>query len=300
MKAFSHHIIFIIVTIVFSSCKDEDIMLYHPEDETKSHWLLEKIDYPKERLGLFGKNDIAFSYVNDGALATINNANSDFISLTYNNDVVAYSKVRNSGSSIYYDSLLIKLDDKKCATYALHVTYQELIANKEKERTQNDSTHFTYDKAGYLIQIDRYSVSGNKIPTYVEKYKIENENLVEVMTSLNYQYTYAYDNSEHSIPAEFCHEMPRNTYSSSRGGCWLITSLPFLSEYLGKRSKNNVTHVTIMQNVKEGMTPVKYGDIDYAYTYDTNNLVTNIKTSGSVNGREVPENYITTFSYKNK
>ncbi|MFV0420524.1 MAG: hypothetical protein ACK5KT_17595 [Dysgonomonas sp.] len=294
---------------LFFSCSEENIMLYHPEegnepsDPPQKVWLLEYIDYPSlNDLGMIVRNDISFSYADeDWTLKLIEEVGNNVIKVDYKAGEVIYSMTRNMGLYTYYDSLLVRINNDKFAESALHRTYRESAQqeNASKIQMQNDSSHFTYDDMGYLKRLERYNVSGDQIPTYWEEFTVIGGNIVGIKTSANFRYIYTYDNSEHSIPAGFCYEMPLNTVSISKGGCWLLTNLTFLSEYLGKRSKNNVIRTVIMQDTQDGDS-VRYGDITYEYSSDENEQVASVKMLGVINSLDIPENYITVFSYLEK
>lgn len=294
---------------LFFSCSEENIMLYHPEDgnepsePTQKIWLLEHIDYPSsDELGMIVRKDVTFSYTDmEWVLNLIQETIGNSIKVDYKDNEVIYSMKRGIGLYIYYDSLLVRINNDKFAESALHRTYRELLQEEgaSKERIQNDSSYFAYDGAGYLKRLERYNVSGAQIPTYWEEYSVTNGNIIEIKTSANFRHIYTYDNLEYSIPSGYCYEMPLNTVSISKGGCWLLTNLTFLSEYLGKRSKNNVIRTVIMQDMQDEDS-VRYGDITYEYSFGENKQVASVKMLGFVNDLDIPENYVTTFSYLEK
>lgn len=279
-------------------------MLYHPEEggepsePVQKIWLLEHIGYPSEdKIGIIVRNDVTFSYTDEvWILKSIDDAGGSSIKVDYRANEVVYSMKREVGSYTYYDSLLVRMNKDKFAESALHRTYREAMQQEttERQRIQNDSSYFVYDGEGYLKRLERYNVSGSQTPTYWEKYTVTNGNITEIKTSANFEYIYTYDNSEHSASAGYCYEMPLNTISISNGGCWLLTNLTFLSEYIGKRSKNNVIRTVITQD------DIRYGDITYEYLLDENKQVASVKMLGFVNDMDIPEGYITTFSYLEK
>jgi hypothetical protein len=120
-------------------------------------------------------------------------------------------------------------------------------------------------------------------------------NITEISTSKNYKFIYTYDDKEHAAPSEYCYGMPRNT-SNLVSTCWLMTSLPFMSDYMGTRSKNNITGAEII-NTRDNRT---YADIKYDYTFDENNLVSQIVMSGTIKYDMTFEDYTTTFTYIEK
>lgn len=276
-------------------------MLYHPmeevpEPEPEKKWLLKHVDYPNTRTGLVNRNDVTLSYNSDLKIKTIDNLNSDYIMINYNPSYITYAREYKSGESIIYDSLLVRINRSEYATSVLHVTHRE--TDGEKSQIQNDSTFFDYNAENHLIRIERYNRSGDEKPTYWEDYTFTNGNLTEVISSAGYKHTYTYNNQVYSLTSSYCYEVPFNTISISNwGGCWLLTNCRFLSDYLGKKSLNNISHVTIYKNAKEEQTPELYADIDYDYTYDENDLVVKVKLTGSANGTDIPEDYTTLFSY---
>lgn len=308
MRILTYCIFILILTTIFLSCSDEDIRLYHPEEvvppepdpdpepEPQKFWLLEHVDYPDGTVGLVTRGDVTLSYSPDYLITTIDNLNSDFIKVNYKNDLVEYSRVRESGNIIYYDSLLIKINSDKRATSALHVTYRE--SQGVKVQTQNDSTYFGYNGEGYLIRMERFDQSGDLIPTYWEDYTFQGGNLTEIISSAGYKHVYTYNEQDYSLASSFAYEMPFNTLSINNwGGCWLLTNLRYLSAYLGNRSKNHVDRVLIYQNAAVGQASTEYADITYDYIYDEDKQVVEVEIEGFVNGNKIPENYITTFSY---
>ena len=106
---------------------------------------------------------------------------------------------------------------------------------------------------------------------------------------------YTYDDKEYAAPSDYCYEMPRNTFNMA-STCWLMASLPFLSEHMGTKNKNNIIQAEIIQMEGER----KYADIKYNYTFDENNLVSQIVMSGTTKYNKTFENYITSFSYIQK
>ena len=292
------------VSILFS-CSEENVMLYHPGEEepsvpTQKTWLLEHINYTSDKdLGMVVRDNITFSYTNDiWKLKSIDNEGSNLITVDYLDNEIVYSMKRQIGLYTYYDSLLIQVKNER-AESVLHRTYQELISlgQSSRQKTQNDSSYFAYDGEGYLIRLERYNKSGDTTPTYWEEYTITNGNVSKILTSSNFKHTYTYDNAAHSIAASFCYEMPLNTISSTSGGCWLLSNLPFLYEYTGTKNKNNVIRTVITKKNEES---IRYGDITYEYTIDENNQVISVKMLGFVNEMDIPDNYITTFSYLEK
>jgi hypothetical protein len=286
------------------SC-DDDVKLYHPAEDPEIKWLLKTVDYPKENPGFTTRLSQTFFYTDDELVTKIvNPSTSDsLLKMNYWPDKIALSRLTKSRSSntYTYDSLILKLNDKKQAVYALHVTYRQ-DDGKDKIKNNDDSTAFVYDAAGYLIQFDRYSYTGrNSSLSHTETHAIVDGNITEiniteVYNSTSYKYTYTYDDKEHAIPAEYCYEMPLNV--SGLSGCWLFPNMPFLSEYFGKRNKNNVIHMTGEKIINEEITP--YGDISYKYTFDENNLVTQVEMSGISRSKTKFEKFITSFSYYQK
>lgn len=302
MKVFTYFIASIIFTFICVSCADQDIRLYHPEEEKPEpvkHWLLKHVDYPDERLGLVSRADVSLSYNTKLEIETINNRNSDSISINYNPDYITYAREYKSGEAMVYDSLLVRINLNKQATSALHVTYRE---NKgSKVQIQNDSTFFGYDAEGHLIRMERFNRSGDKTPTYWEHYTFAEGNLTEILSSVGYKHVYTYNEQVYSLTSSYCYEVPFNTISISNwGGCWLLTNCRFLSDYLGKKSVNNISSVTIYKEGKGEEPTQLFASLNYEYGYDEYGLVVDVKITGSVNGSEVPENYVTKFSYIEK
>jgi hypothetical protein len=263
--------------------------------------LLKTVDYPEENPGFTIRLPQTFFYTDDEQVTKITNpsAMDSLIKMDYSPNKIALSRLTKTYSTTTYDSLILKLNDKMQAVYALHVTYRQQ-EGKDKTKSNDDSTAFVYDAAGYLIQFDRYSNTGNNSSlSQTETHTIVDGNITEInITSKtdSYKYTYTYDDKEHAIPAEYCYEMPLNV--SGLSGCWLFTNMPFLSEYFGKRNKNNVIHMTGEKTINGVITP--YGDIDYKYTFDENNLVTQVEMSGVSGSKTNFGKFITSFSYYKK
>jgi len=305
-----------ILTTVLFSCSDETVMLYHPEEENPNPdpekiWLLQHIDFPPdEELGIVVRDDATFSYT-DGTwtLKSIDNSGGSFIKVDYRDKEVIFSMKNETTSAIRYDSLLLRINSNGYVESALHVTYNENTSEDGASKVQilNDSTSFIYDAQGYLKRLEGFNESGDEVPTYWENYTIDNENVKEISTSVGYKHIYTYDDLEHSISAGYCYEMRFNTISISQyGGCWLLTNLPYLSKYTGKRNKNNVIRTVIMQDadptqvIQAGAEQAQYADISYSYTSDENSLVTKVKMAGYINGKDIPDDYNTVFSYLEK
>lgn len=304
MKTSILNILFLAFVIGFSSCSEENIMLYHQEEEppiepVQTIWLLEKINYTSNKdLGITTRNNVAFSYTDQvWKLNGIDNQSEPLIAVDYRDNEVIYSMKREISSFFYYDSLLVRIKGKR-AESALHRTYRESVSEEQSYliRTLNDSSHFTYDNDGYLKKLERYDESGSNKLTYWEEYTVTDGNITEINTSSGFKHTYTYDNTEYSTSASYCYEMPLNTVSITNGGCWLLSNLVFLSDYTGKRSKNNIIRTIITR----GNDSVRYGDITYEYIYDENNLVKSIQLKGFVNEMDIPDDYVTTFSYLEK
>ncbi|MDR0824161.1 MAG: hypothetical protein LBN74_03645 [Prevotella sp.] len=301
MKPFSCYFIFAALISIFSSCSDELIKLYHPEELEvfECYWLLETVTYPNENPGFSARNGHTFTYTDDDLMKTIKSLNKkdSTIVVDYLNNKVSYSRIiRPNENMAYYDSLLIFLNADKRAKYALHHRYTE-ENRASKIMSINDSTTFVYDAAGYMKQLNRYSFAGNVASlTYSETYTVVNGNITEVSTSDDYRFIYSYDDKVHAAPSEYCYEMPRNTFNIGTD-CWLMYNLPLFSDYMGTRSKNNVIHTEIRKiNEKED---ILYADIRYEYSFDENELVTKATMSGVMNNKSF-ENYVTTFSYIEK
>jgi len=292
---------FFISIFLLISCSD-DVKLYHPWEDPEVKWLLETVDYPDENPGFTSRLDQTFFYTDDDMVTKIVNPSltDSLLKMDYATNKVSLSRIRKSGTStITYDSIILKLNDKNQTLYALHVTYSE-TDEREKWKSNDDSTTFVYDAQGYMTLMTRYSRTSDPTSvSHIEDRKIENGNIVETVLTTGqtkYKYTYTYDDKEHAIPAEYCYEMPSNI--SALSGCWTFTNLPFLSEYLGKRSNNNVVRVVAERVIGGDSTP--YGDITYKYTFDENDLVTDVEMSGLSKSNNQFENYITSFSYYKK
>lgn len=297
MKLNLHHIFTAIIILVSFSCSEKDILLYHPEP--LKYWLIEHVDYPEAKVGLVNRNDVSLYYSNDDQVKIIDNEDSDYIMVNYNPELIEYAKSNDYGTSIYYDSLLIRINPNKQAISALHVTYKE--TEEQKVRTQNDSTSFLYDTEGYLVRMERFSKAGDKTPTYWENYTIQNGNLSEIISSAGYKHVYIYNEEKYTPVSSYCYEMPFNTISITNwGGCWLLTNCRFISEYLGKRNKNNVAGVKIFNDVKEGKTPTEYANISYDFIYNEKGLVSSVDIRGMINKEAIPEGFTTVFSYLEK
>ncbi|MDR1706560.1 MAG: hypothetical protein LBR46_00985 [Prevotella sp.] len=297
-------VIYCLYTILFlffiASCSD-NVKLYHPIEEPEVKWLLKTVDYPEENPGFTTRYSQTFFYTDDEQVTKITNPSTtdSLLKMDYKPSKISLSRITKSSSTTTYDSLILKLNDKMQTEYALHVTYRQQ-EGKDKTKSNDDSTTFVYDAAGYLIQFDRYSYTGNNSSlSHTETHTIVDGNITEINIisgRTSYKYTYTYDDKEHAIPAEYCYEMPLNV--SGLSGCWLFTNMPFLSEYFGKRNKNNVIHMTGERIINEAITP--YGDISYKYTFDENNLVTQVEMSGISRSETKFENFTTSFSYYKK
>ncbi|MFT4224657.1 hypothetical protein [Dysgonomonas sp.] len=297
-------VIYCLYTILFlffiASCSD-NVKLYHPIEEPEVKWLLKTVEYPEENPGFTTRYSQTFFYTDDEQVTKITNPSTtdSLLKMDYKPSKISLSRITKSSSTTTYDSLILKLNDKMQTEYALHVTYRQQ-EGKDKTKSNDDSTTFVYDAAGYLIQFDRYSYTGNNSSlSHTETHTIVDGNITEINIisgRTSYKYTYTYDDKEHAIPAEYCYEMPLNV--SGLSGCWLFTNMPFLSEYFGKRNKNNVIHMTGERIINEAITP--HGDISYKYTFDENNLVTQVEMSGISRSETKFENFTTSFSYYKK
>lgn len=304
MKIFTHYFSVLLFIFLFS-CSDESIMLYHPQEpepeKPEYYWLLKTVDYPDENPGFSSRSDQTFTYTNDDLMKTIKSSNlkDSTIVIDYLNNKISYSRIIISNeTTTYYDSLLVFLNSKKQADYALHVRHTEKITNNgvTKNISINDSTTFVYDAAGYMQQLDHYDKTGVASSlNYSEIYTVVDGNITEISTSKDYKFIYSYDDKPHAAPSEYCYEMSRNTFNMATT-CWLMANLPFLSEHMGNRSKNNVVQTEIV-NTKNS---TKYADIKYDYTFDENELVSKIIMSGLTKNDKTFENLITSFSYIQK
>lgn len=307
MKSFTYYIIFILLIFCTFSCSTDSVMLYHPQEEEPEpepeyYRLLKTVGYPEDNPGFSTRYSQEFTYTDDDLMKIItssNNNDSPIVVDYISDSKVSYSRIiEQSTTTVYYDSLLVSLNDKKQAEYALHVRYTERTSSKETTKTIsiNDSTTFVYDAAGYILQLDHYDKTGVESSlNYSETYTVADGNITEVLTSKGYQFLYTYDDKEHAAPSEYCYEMPRNTFNMATT-CWLMANLPFLSDYMGTRSKNNIIQA-VVTNTNNGSI---YADIKYDYTFDENNLVSQIEMSGTTKNNNTFENYITTFTYIEK
>ncbi len=301
MKSVIYYLTTILFFFCIVSCSDDDVKLYHPIEDPQIKWLLKTVDYPEENPGFTTRYPQTFSYTDDEQVTKITNPSTtdSLLKMDYSTNKISLSRLTKSSSTTTYDSLILKLNDKMQAEYALHVTYRQQ-EGKEKTKNNDDSTVFVYDAAGYLIQFDRYSYTGNNSSlSHTERHTIVDGNITEINITYGrtaYKYTYTYDDKEHVIPAEYCYEMPLNV--SGLSGCWLFTNMSFLSEYFGKRSKNNVIYMTGERIANEALTP--YGDMSYEYTFDENNLVKQVEMSGTSRTGTKFENFVTSFSYYKK
>lgn len=290
------------------SCSDDDIMLYHPKPEPEPPtiiYLLDTVDYPADRFGLADRGDLAFTYDDDNEMNSIETIDVE----TYNidnlsNNLIAYSKQRESSTTITYDSLLIQLDNTGKALYSRHVTYSKPKDSEDPpRRSQNDSVHFTYNGAGYLTKMESFSVAGGQSPRYTEEYTIDNGNRKGITVTRSngevHSYSYTYDNTEYYPVAKYAYEMPFNTHSQKLAGCIMVTNLLYFSDYLGVQNKNNITGLIITKIQQEQKS--EYANISYRYTVDEETgLVTQITIAGTVNDKELPEDYTTNLSYLEK
>lgn len=310
MKFSSYVISSIILIIICLSCSDESIRLFHPPQEEPEpepeipeyYWLLKTVTYPEDNPGFSFRYSQEFTYTDNDLMKTIQSSNikDSAIVIDYISDrKISYSRlIKQSESTIYYDSLLVFRNDKKQAEYALHVRYTERTSNGKvsKQVAINDSTTFIYDDAGYIKQLDHYDKTGvTSSLNYTENYTIKDGNISGITTSKGYRFVYTYDDKEYAAPSDYCYEMPRNTFNMA-STCWLMASLPFLSEHMGTKNKNNIIQAEIIQMEGER----KYADIKYNYTFDENNFVSQIVMSGTTKYNKTFENYITSFSYIKK
>jgi len=263
-------------------------------------YLLNKVDYPTDKYGLADRGDLEFDYNDNNGMISIETIGGDFYKIdTLYNNVISYSKLRETSTLVYYDSLLIKLDNVGKALHARHVTYNKKIDGTESTRSQNDSVHFTYNSE-YLVKMQSFSRAGYDNPRYTEEYTIENGNIKKIEAVDNSRgtltsYTYTYDDTEYNPVTKYSYEMPYNTHSLKAAGCILVTNLIYVSESLGKKNKNNVSGLVIHKDKEE------YANISYKYIVDEETgLLTQSIISGMVNGDQLPENYITDFYYLKK
>jgi hypothetical protein len=303
MKSFTYYAATSLV-FFFLSCSGDSIKLYHPAEPEvpEYYWLLKTIGYPEDNPGFSARYSQEFTYTDDDLMRTIKSSDerdSTIVIDCISDKKVSFSRlIKQNQTTTYFDSLLIVLNDKKQAEYALHVRYTEKINNGESRKniTINDSTTFVYNAAGYMQQLDHYDDTGVASSlNYSEVYTVADGNITEISTSKNYKFIYTYDDKEHAAPSEYCYEMPRNTFNIS-ASCWLMANLPFLSGYMGTRSKNNIIGAQII-NTKDNRT---YADIKYDYTFDENNLVSQIVMSGTTKYDKTFEGYTTTFTYIDK
>lgn len=310
MKIFTYYIFCILsVIVIFSSC-GEDIMLYHerePEPEPEYYWLLESVDYPEyNKLEMQSRDDFTLTYNDADSIIIIDNDGGDYIRVDYKDKFFSFARVRgSSATSRTSDSLLIYLNENKQIDYALHVTNTETFKDGElvsNRRTWNDSTVCKYNAEGYMINMDHYDYSGNNNSlSYAEEYVITDGNITEVTSSAGYRHIYTYDKTAYIKSASYVYEMPLNTISiKSRGGCWFMSSLPFLSaKYLGKASVNNVSRTIIKKTERNG-SESDYADIAYKYVLDDNNMLSTATLSGTVNGERIPDDFVSKFSHFGK
>jgi len=283
----------ILFSFILISCNDNDVELYHPRPEPpQKRWLLQNVDYPTDKFGLMDKGNLAFEYNDNDSITLITIAARESYKVDkVGDDVMAYSR---PGTSTY-DSLLVKLDKNNRALHARHVIYNVNNTGGANTRSQNDSVHFYYNAEGYLIKMESYSKAGDTKPRYTEEYIIENGNVKTITNSYNHIYNYTYDDKENYPAARFLYEMPLNTHGLKRASCILVSNLVLISDYTGKGNKNNVKEISITINT-ETFANIKY---DYKLDEDTG-LVSEAKMSGIVNGNQLPEDYITSFSYLEK
>lgn len=314
MKIFTYYLICILsVLVIFSSC-GEDIMLYHerepepePEPEPEYYWLLESVDYPEyNKLEMQSRDDFTLTYNDADSIIIIDNDGGDYIRVDYKDKFFSFARVRSSSAtSRTSDSLLIYLNENKQIDYALHVTNTETFKDDElvsNRRTWNDSTVCKYNAEGYMTNMDHYDYSGNNNSlSYAEEYVITDDNITEVISSAGYRHIYTYDKTAYIKSASYVYEMPLNTISiKSRGGCWFMSSLPFLSaKYLGKSSVNNVSRTIIKKTERNG-SESDYADIAYKYVLDENNMLSTATLSGTVNGERIPDDFVSKFSHFGK
>ena len=290
--------IIVILSTLFFSCSDDDIMLYHPKPEIPEPtiiYLLDTVEYPAGRFGLIDRNDLAFRYT-DLKMDTIETINTEFyIFKNLKNNTIAYLRMRDKDSEIPLDSLLIKLDNTGRAIYSRHTN----------SGRQNDSLHFTYNTEGYLIKMESFSLSGSTAkPRYTEEFTIKDGNISEIQVLNGQQavvanYLYSYDDTEYRPVTKYAYEMPFNIHSQKSASCIMVTNLVYLSDYLGKMNKNNVTGL-ILNKVNQGNS-TEFANISYQYTLDEEkDLVTSMKISGIVNNNQLPDDYITNYHYLEK
>jgi hypothetical protein len=289
-------------------------MLYHerepepePEPEPEYYWLLESVDYPEyNKLEMQSRDDFTLTYNDADSIIIIDNDGGDYIRVDYKDKFFSFARVRgSSATSRTSDSLLIYLNENKQIDYALHVTNTETFKDGElvsNRRTWNDSTVCKYNAEGYMINMDHYDYSGNNNSlSYAEEYVITDGNITEVTSSAGYRHIYTYDKTAYIKSASYVYEMPLNTISiKSRGGCWFMSSLPFLSaKYLGKASVNNVSRTIIKKTERNG-SESDYADIAYKYVLDDNNMLSTATLSGTVNGERIPDDFVSKFSHFGK
>ncbi|WP_029904312.1 hypothetical protein [Prevotella sp. 10(H)] len=323
MKLLVYCVIFAL-TITSFSCSGDDVMLYHEKEEDPDpgpptppeptyYWLLESVDYPQlkgnDKLNMQERDDFVLTYNEADSIIVIDNDGGDYIKIDYKgNNYMAFSRIRSGATAKQrtVDSLLIYLNENRQIDYALHVTHTETFSQDgdltSNRQTWNDSTAFKYDAEGYMTDMLHYDYSGNNNSlSYSEKYTIVDGNITEAI-SADYHHIYTYDDTENIKSSSYVYEMPLNTISiKSRGGCWFMSSLPFLSaKYLGKASKNNVVKTVIKKIDPKGGDSYDYADINYEYTLDENEMLSEVKLKGTVNGKDIPDDFISYFSHFKK
>lgn len=270
---------FIIIIFSFFSCSEKDVALYHPSPGI-GPFFVEEVKYPATITGLVSRANQAITYNSNDKIATIKDLFTSLISVQYQGDKIYYTRTGSEG----LDRLIISLNTNDQIKYAIH----------EVNGAKHDSTVFVYDQSAYFVELKHF-VNDNLI--YSEQRTITNGNVTEINTSSGYQYLYTYDNSEFDPVTNFCIESPLNTITLQQEICWFLSSLPFVSEYLGEKNKNNVSQVKINLTKNSSVTP--YATINYQYILNDDNLIGQAKMTGSCNGNPFTD-VVTSFGYWDK
>ncbi|WP_163631717.1 hypothetical protein [Paludibacter sp. 221] len=225
--------------------------------------------------------------------------------INYSDDNIMLAGVKDYGSTLHYDTIIILLDDNG------------YIKQKQTNRreTYSDNTpygkpyvvdflKYYYDKDGFLVRVT------NTFPEEGEKdlvlLTVENSNVTQVKELLYpitgreaYQtitYDYTYDDKDFIPMSDWAPCTPLQVVA-------LTYLTPFYDNLLGQKSKNNIVDVDIQYEKPEYQA--HFNKITYAPEYDEEDRLVAIKHTGRVTksqgggGNSIDfDNVKTTFLYK--
>lgn len=308
MKSIIYFALTMLFALSFFSCSEDNVMLYHDKEEPIEPpkpvdvWLLTQVSHTKEGTLPYSRSDIALFYDGEDRINEFGNVGAvTNTAIQYLDNGIIITKSSTSGNVSTYDTIHIAFNAQKQAKYAVHTTYSKrsLASGERVDLTNLDSTVFVYGSEDYLTQMIHYKIRNNEYyVSYEETFSVNAGNVTEMINNAGERYTYTYNQEDHKHESEFCHEMPRNV-NSAYSKCWTLQLLPIISDYLGKKSKNNVSSVNIEYPQGTSISN-KYTKIIYDYIYDDNQLMDRAKMSGLISGNTPFDNSIMTFTHTKK